>query len=363
MKHIFTLAGPYLGAALLVATGFSAYGCADSVSVDPDPDLASLEVLSATLEPSFNSATTQYRVEISSSTTSVIVRATKSEPSDVLSGSVNAPAGQTVGQATIQAPGQGSTKDLTITVSASDGRAKTYTITLVRAALGGDATLRSLTVSTGSLTPAFSPNTRIYTVNAGSNDESILVTATKTDPNAEMSDDVVAAPGTATGQATIQLGAQGTATVTVVLINVLAPNGNSQTYRITVTRPAPPPPPPAPTIAPDLISADDSCPLDTNDADGDGDTNECFPGTSNEDNITNVTTPRFRIAPPATGESPNLYVNGNPVSTTFDSLTNTLRPTAVLSDASYAITYTVTNAGGESPQSPHLTITIDSTAP
>ncbi len=113
----------------------------------------------------------------------------------------------------------------------------------------------------------------------------------------------------------------------------------------------------APASAPDLIAEDDSCspgiPPD-----------ECAPGTSKEDNVTNVPTPRFTVAQPGAGQTPNLYVDGVKVKEGFDQGANTLTPTTALSDGDHTITSTVTNAAGiESPQSPALTVTIDTGAP
>lgn len=117
-------------------------------------------------------------------------------------------------------------------------------------------------------------------------------------------------------------------------------------------------PPVAPAIAPDLITADDSCPLV-----GPLDPNSCVPGTSREDNITNVNRPRFTIPQPAEGETSSLYVDGNKVSASFDLVTNTIRPTTLLSDGIHVISSTVSNVGGESPQSPSLQVTIDTVPP
>lgn len=117
-------------------------------------------------------------------------------------------------------------------------------------------------------------------------------------------------------------------------------------------------PPVAPAIAPDLIAADDSCPLV-----GPLDPNSCVPGTSREDNITNVNRPRFRIPQLAAGETPSLYVDGTKVLVSFDRVTNTIRPTTLLGDGLHVITSTVSNVGGESPQSPSLLVTIDTVPP
>ena len=86
-------------------------------------------------------------------------------------------------------------------------------------------------------------------------------------------------------------------------------------------------------------------------------------GASNTDNNTDDTTPSFAVAAPGVNETPKLYVDGVLVPSTFDSLTNTITPTNPLPDGLHTITTTITDAAGnESPQSPSLAITIDTTA-
>ena len=127
-----------------------------------------------------------------------------------------------------------------------------------------------------------------------------------------------------------------------------AQNGvDAQTYSITVNRALAEPP--APTVAPDLIEADDSCEPD--DTIG-GDPTKCSTGTSKDDNVTNVTTPGFSIIPsPGVGVTPKLYVDGvKDDNSTFTQ--GILRRSTPFSVGTYNITYTLSNAGGESDQSP-----------
>lgn len=106
----------------------------------------------------------------------------------------------------------------------------------VRAIIGGNSTLMSLSVSPGTLTPAFSADTVCYTVNVASTLTSITVSATKGDKNAVMSGDLSALSGVGTGQATIQL--QGPGATTNVTIWVAAPGGSQRSYRVNVDRAA-----------------------------------------------------------------------------------------------------------------------------
>jgi hypothetical protein len=233
MGRLFTIPARYWAITLLVGTaGLSIYGCTDTGSIDPGPQLASLSVSGAPLQPPFTSETTGYSVDLPSNSPDVTILATKSDPNDVLSGSVTAPAGQATGQTTIPPPEPGSTKDVSLTVTSSDGRAKIYTITLRTITLGGDNTLTSLTVSPGTLSPSFSAGSQNYTVDVATAIAEVTVSATKSDENAVISGDV---PNE--GQATLTL--DGPGTTKIVSIIVTAPNGTSKTYSITVKRAAP----------------------------------------------------------------------------------------------------------------------------
>ena len=107
---------------------------------------------------------------------------------------------------------------------------------VVRAALAGDNNLSALTLSPGTLEPAFAASTTDYTVNVASDVTSVNVSATKADPNAMISGDVSVGAGVATGERTIEL--RGPGTTTGVTIWVTAPGGSQKTYRLNVSRAA-----------------------------------------------------------------------------------------------------------------------------
>lgn len=233
MRRFFTVPPRYLAITLLVGTaGLGIEGCQDTGSIDPGPQLASLSVSGASLQPPFTSETTAYSVDLPGNTPDITISATKSDQNDVLSGAITAPAGQAMGQTTIPSPGPGSTKDVSLTVTSPDGRAKIYTITLRGVPLGGDNTLKSLAVSPGTLSPAFSAETQVYTVDVAAAVTEVTVSAATSDPNAVLSGDV---PNE--GQATLKL--DGPGTTKIVSIIVTAPNGTSKIYTISVKRAAP----------------------------------------------------------------------------------------------------------------------------
>lgn len=223
----------FLAITFLVATaGLSNYGCTDTGSIDPGPQLAGLSVSGASLQPPFTSETTGYTIDLPSNTPDVTVTATKSDANDVLSGAVTASAGQATGQTTISPPGPGSIRDVSLTVTSSDGRAKIYTITLRGISLGGDNTLKSLTVSSGTLSPPFSIGTQNYASNVATDVDTVIVSATKSDPNAVISGDV---PNE--GRATLQLSGPGTTRIVSIIVTAL--NGVSRTYTIAIRRAVP----------------------------------------------------------------------------------------------------------------------------
>jgi hypothetical protein len=331
-------------------------------------NLSALTVTPGPLVPSFTSGATTYSVDVVSTVTSVTVTPTLQDTAATMTISANngLPNGQptniTSGQArTITLRDAGLSTTINIEVRAPNGSQKPYTITVGRSAPpppSGNNNLQSLTVSPGTLSPPFNANRSRtdYAVNdISSSATSILVTAAPEDSSATVTINTQ-------GGNSRSIPLPGGPSSTEIDVRVIAPNGNDKTYPITVTQPAPAAPP-APASPPDLIKEDDTCPPvippDPNNPDPDG----CVSGTSRSDNRTTVTTPRFSIAPPA-GQTPSLYIDGKKdVSASFDLAANTLRPSAALSDGVHTITYTVTNAGGESPQSPSLSVTIDTVAP
>jgi hypothetical protein len=234
MKQNLIPTGQWLVTALLLAIGLSAYGCADTASVSEDvaAPLASLTVTPGALQPSFFSNTTNYAVNAPTSATSVTVTAVPKDNAAIvkIDGVVTSQRSVTLGT-------PGSTKTILIVVETQTGLETTYTVTVTRL-LSSDNNLSAMDVTPGELDPPFDPNTENYITSVGVLVDSVTVSATKSDPSAGMLIGSVAVPlGTASGQATISLGAPGTATL--VPVEVTAPNGTKKTYRITVNRAAP----------------------------------------------------------------------------------------------------------------------------
>jgi hypothetical protein len=318
-------------------------------------NLQSLTVSQPGLTPTFRADRTVYTLDVGASIGSITVTAAPADPNATLTVTSNGQVTASGQTRTITLRDAGSSTTINLAVRAPNGSLNAYVITVDRAAPpppSGNNNLENLTVSPGTLSSPFTNGTTTYTVNnVSSSATSILVTATPQDSSATVTINTQ-------GGNSRSIPLPGGPSSTEIDVRVIAPNGNDKTYSITVNQPAPAEPP-APTSAPDLIKEDDSCPLvdppDPSNPNPDG----CVLNTSKEDNITNVTTPRFTVAAPPVGATPNLYVGlvPNPpqkVTATFDAATNTLRPSTPLSDGIYTITYTLTNAGGESSQSPAI---------
>ncbi len=228
MKHIFTsVAQAHLATVLLVTISVAAYGCADSATVNPEVELASLTITPGTLQPTFKRSTTQYSVDLTSNITSVTVSAQPAVSGDsvTINGLATTSRVITLGPA-------GSTTPVSIVVSESGSNSRTYTVLLNRAGLAGNNSLLSLSVSPGTLAPTFDANLLSYTVDVANNVASVMVTPTRQDQAATVTID---GQPVASGQAQ-PVSLNGAGTITLINIVVTAQNGTEKTYLVTVSR-------------------------------------------------------------------------------------------------------------------------------
>ncbi|MBI5034250.1 MAG: cadherin-like beta sandwich domain-containing protein [Chloroflexi bacterium] len=147
-------------------------------------DLSGMVLSQGALTPAFASGTTAYTATVAQSVTSITVTPTVSDTT--ASVTVNgAPVTSGTPSGAI-ALGIGANL-ITVAVTAQDGTTtKSYTVTVTRSNLSGDANLSNLSLSSGTLTPAFSSNTTSYSATVANGVTSITVTPTLSDTNASV---------------------------------------------------------------------------------------------------------------------------------------------------------------------------------
>ncbi|QYR21492.1 cadherin-like beta sandwich domain-containing protein [Paenibacillus sp. sptzw28] len=194
-------------------------------------ELSGLSLSQGTLSPAFSSGTQSYGATVANSTTSVTVTPTSAEPNATVT--VN---GQTVASGTASAAIPLSVGDnlINVTVTAQDGTTKkTYTLTVTRAP-SNSADLTYLSVSEGSLAPAFGSGVQQYTVSVANNVTGITVTPTLADPNATVKvNGTLVASGSASPSIPLNVGDN------PINVTVTAQDGTTtKTYTVTVKRAA-----------------------------------------------------------------------------------------------------------------------------
>lgn len=165
---------------------------------------------SIALTPTFNKSTTSYSASVGSDVTSIDVSAIlEDSKATIVSGT--------------------GTKQLvegnnavSIVVRAENGTTKTYNINVVKkAAVSSNANLSGLTVSSGTLSPAFNPNTTSYKVNVPNGTTKLDVNAITGDPNAKV---------VISGNNNLSVGKNN------IVIEVTAEDGTKKVYTIEATR-------------------------------------------------------------------------------------------------------------------------------
>jgi hypothetical protein len=221
---------------LLLCTVLSLNGCGDAnnvtgppapVPLSPDAKLSSLTVTSGPLDPGFSSDVANYTVDVATSVTSVTVAA---QPQ--ASGATVSINGQTSNSQSVPLGIPGSNTPIPIIVTAQSGSQNTYIVTVNRTALAGNNNLQGLTLSPGSLAPAFTSSRLSYSVNVSSSVASVIVAAQPQDAGA-----TVSINGQTARSLTVSLGAEGS--ITPISIEVTAPNTNQKTYTVLVNRALP----------------------------------------------------------------------------------------------------------------------------
>jgi len=194
--------------------------------------LSGLQLSSGTLNPVFSQNTTSYTASVPNNVSSITVTPQAAEAAAVIkvnntvvsSGSASQSISLNTGANTI-----------TVTVTAPDNTSKTYTITITRA-ISSNANLSNITLSTGTLSPAFAANVTAYTMSVPHNVTSISATPVLADNAAT----VVANGGTnltvGSNTITITVTAQDGITVKTYTITAnRAPSSNANLSGITLS--------------------------------------------------------------------------------------------------------------------------------
>ena len=206
-----------------------AQGVATAQVLSLDATLSGLTISSGSL--SYTGATS-YNVSVANGISSVTVTPTATQVGSTItvngtpvsSGSSSGAINLSVGSNTI-----------TINVTALDNiTTQQYTITVTRAspAVSNDATLSSLTISSGILTPAFSGSTIEYTASVTAGTSSVTVTPTHNQANATITvNGTTVTSGSASGSISLSVGNNS------IVVVVTAQDGTTKkNYTITVTR-------------------------------------------------------------------------------------------------------------------------------
>ncbi|MDM5179578.1 cadherin-like beta sandwich domain-containing protein [Massilia sp. DJPM01] len=192
-------------------------------------DLSALSLSSGTLSPAFNPAATSYAASISAGVSSITVTPTVADATaSVTVNGVAVTSGAASGAIAMN-PGNNT---VTVVVTAQNSATKSYTVTITRALPSTNADLSALSLSSGTLSPAFASATTGYTASVANATSSLTVTPTVQDATASVTvNGVATTSGNASGAIALAVGAN---TITTI---VTAQDGSStKTYTVTVTR-------------------------------------------------------------------------------------------------------------------------------
>ena len=198
-----------------------------------DASLSTLTLSAGTLTPSFAAATTTYTADVAPTVSSITVTPTATDAAATITVDGTATAS---GSPSASINLSGGDNAISVVVTAEDGTTtRTYTVTVTRATLSTDATLSALTLSAGTLTPAFASATTTYRAAVEDTVSSVTVTPTATGDAATITVDGTA---TASGRASAAISlSPGDNAIAVV---VTAEDGTTtEAYMVTVTRDTP----------------------------------------------------------------------------------------------------------------------------
>ncbi len=206
----------------------------DTPGVSASPaDLHSLELSAGSLQPLFASTIPSYTVLAPNSAVSTTVTAITADPTaKLVINNQPAVSGQAFGPIALDPDLTRSTTITIVVEPPGSALPKSYSINVARA---GNADLKSLAVSPGTLTPIFNPGTLSYTVTLTTISSSVAVTAAVQEPTSTLTINGVAVPSS---QAHLVTGLHEGANPVTVRVRTSA--GATQDYLLTVLVPGPP---------------------------------------------------------------------------------------------------------------------------
>ncbi|WP_439883452.1 HYR domain-containing protein [Pontibacter sp. MBLB2868] len=194
-------------------------------------DLSSLAVDLGTLTPVFVSGTTAYSASVVYPVASVKITPTVADAKATVQ--VNG-SSATSGSA-VSVPLTVGANTITVLVTAEDGTQKTYSVTVERAAASTNNNLTSLTLSAGTLFPAFDGGTVAYSVSVSNATASVAITPTVADGTATVTVNGTVAASRNASTVNLAIGAN------TVEVKVTAQDGSTKTYTLTIERAVPAP--------------------------------------------------------------------------------------------------------------------------
>ncbi len=190
--------------------------------------LSGLKLSKGTLSPAFNKDIYNYTATVDNSVTSIAVTPTAVDPSATIKvNGVTVPSGTTSSDISLDVGGN----DITVKIT-KDNESKTYVINVTRGYPKTNANLSSLTVSDGTMSPAFDPNTYLYSVKVDRSVEKVKIKFTAQNSTSKIKiGDLTYASGDESDYIPLNIGAN------LVKILVTAPDGSTTTtYSLSIIR-------------------------------------------------------------------------------------------------------------------------------
>lgn len=193
---------------------FTCVKSSDPVVTVPAAKLSALSISNGTLSPAFKSSTLKYSATVAADVSSIKVTATAASGGTLVSGA---------GSRTVKLNyGSNSIK---VKVKNSEGKVTTYTINVTRKDNRSSVnTLSNLSISAGTLSPAFSSNVTKYNVQLDNTISSLTISATLTDSKSKF------ASGFGPRSVSLKEG------INQIQIKVISQKGATKIYTINVTR-------------------------------------------------------------------------------------------------------------------------------